>query len=135
MPGSLLGGIGDVGTSVYKPLPPQCQLSQALATTMQRYLDQSQWFMGFSPQHGGFKTFYSAIVDARGAILVDIGRGKSAFEAMEAVNATVAKLITQYAIVATRPRNEAALMERLAKEGHVAVGSILRETGEKSSGT
>lgn len=135
MPGSLLGGFGDVGTSVYKPLLPQCQLSQTLATAMQRYLDQSQWFMGFSPQHGGFKTFYPAIVDARNAILPDIARAKSSFGAMGAANTTIVKLITQCLIVVARPRDEAVFIERLAEEGHGAVEAILRETGERSSGT
>lgn len=90
--------------------------------------------MSYSPQNGGFRTFYSAIVDARDAILVDISRARTSFEAMEAVNATMTKLMAQYAIVAARPKNEGALMERLAKEGYGAVGGFLERQLRRHQG-
>ena len=126
-PGFLLGSIGETGALGFGPLLPERRCHPIVEESLQQYLAATTWFQNFTPQYGGYKSFFCSLLEAKDALLRDVARSRTQLEMMESIHATMAKLLAKYAVMAAKPRNEAALLESLRREGHRAVASVLMD--------
>ena len=130
MPGALLGNLASEFTTSFKSLLPELEENKADAECAQRFIELEKFFMDNAPTAQGFRRFYSVIIQARRAIMLDLSRAETPFQGMEAVNAHLARVLVDYAITAAHPANEAKLREPLEEQGHRATATIFEAIKE-----
>ena len=70
-------GLASEFTTSFKPLLPELEENKAGAECAQRFIGLEKFFMDNAPAAQGFRRFYSVIIQARGAIMLDLSRAET----------------------------------------------------------